>query len=114
MRAGACGRRTIPTRRGRAPALEQAAIHATTITRNARRTPHAASPFDARAAAIRRGDGRAVLVDRLPLVVVVRDELAVGAGDGLRGLVGLEALVEHPFALGLLRVAEPLVASIRL
>ena len=54
---------------------------------------------------------RSVLVDLLALVVVVRVQLPVRAGDRLRRLVGLEPHVQRLLARRLLRVAEALVGQ---
>ena len=51
----------------------------------------------------------AMLVDLLPLVVVVLVQLAIGTGDRLRRLVGLEARVEHALPLGARGIAEALI-----
>src|SRR5262245_36149677 len=74
----------------------------------------ASSVVDPLAGELRIARGRrrgAVLMDGLALVVVLRMELAIRAGDELGGLVGLEALVERLLLAGRLRVAEPLPAE---
>src|SRR5262245_35106762 len=52
-----------------------------------------------------------MLVNLLPLVVIVGRLQAVRAGDRLRRLVGLEALVQLLLPLGELGVAQPLVTE---
>src|SRR4029077_7780207 len=54
---------------------------------------------------------RNVLVNGLPLIVVFRMRLPVWSGDGLRGLVGLEAQVALFVHVGESFVAQPAIAK---
>src|SRR6185437_3433945 len=52
-----------------------------------------------------------MLVDCLPLVIVVRMRLPIRSRDRLRSLVGLEPQIAHLMIVGILLVAEPVVAK---
>ena len=55
--------------------------------------------------------GEAVLVNRLPLVVVVRMQLPIWPGDRLRCFVSLEALVQRSLMSRARVIAEALIAQ---
>src|SRR5437660_6342942 len=54
---------------------------------------------------------RHMLMHRLPLVVIFRMKLTIRPGDGLRGLVRFEAQIAYLMFLGLLPVAQAVVAK---
>lgn len=52
-----------------------------------------------------------MFVDGLPFVVVFRMKLAIGAGEGLRRLIRLEAQIHFTLLLRLFSLAQPLIAQ---
>src|SRR5688572_22973312 len=100
---------------------DQAAQAAVTLLNPQRAEPTALPARQRVARAGRRGSsswirrlaraGGAVFVDLLPFVVVVLVQLPVRTGNRLRGLVRLEARVEHAFPLGRGGIAKTLVAQ---
>ena len=52
-----------------------------------------------------------MLVNQLTLVIVFRVRLAISAGEGLGGLISLEAQIKLLLMLCLVRLSQPLIAE---